>query len=300
MARATRQYATVARRVDASVRARRRTRPGPGVRRARGRRPAARRGWCRSRSPTCGAVTCRCSPAGPVRRDLWTGVRAPAAGDAAGARTARRGTQDHGDERGRPARPAVGHHGPAGVAAAAGHAPLRRRGLPGHVALVDPDPARLLVAACGIADQILAHAVTGRDRVNWLGLELVDDRHWAVQPLGRRFVQRLHGCGAVPGRARRADRRRPLRRLRPRRDAAAAVVAGVVRRGPGTGRGGRWRAPRPGRHLLRPGAHDAVARPGSRAARPRRATDAAGGLLAHGVVDGVAGSLGGDARRGHA
>ncbi|WP_245778380.1 type 2 lanthipeptide synthetase LanM family protein [Lentzea xinjiangensis] len=55
---------------------------------------------------------------------------------------------------------------------------------PGHVAAVDPDPARLLVAACGIADQILAHAVTGRNRVNWLGLELVDDRHWTVQPLG--------------------------------------------------------------------------------------------------------------------
>ncbi|WP_330277547.1 type 2 lanthipeptide synthetase LanM family protein [Lentzea sp. NBC_00516] len=54
----------------------------------------------------------------------------------------------------------------------------------GHVAPVDPDPARLLVAACGIADQILAHAVTGKDRVNWLGLELVDDRHWTVQPLG--------------------------------------------------------------------------------------------------------------------
>ncbi|MDX3662050.1 type 2 lanthipeptide synthetase LanM family protein [Streptomyces sp. ID05-26A] len=54
----------------------------------------------------------------------------------------------------------------------------------GHVAPVDPDPARLLVAACGIADQILAHAVTGENRVNWLGLELIDDRHWTVQPLG--------------------------------------------------------------------------------------------------------------------
>ncbi len=45
-------------------------------------------------------------------------------------------------------------------------------------------PRGCFVAACGIADQILAHAVTGPDRVNWLGLELVDDRHWAVQPLG--------------------------------------------------------------------------------------------------------------------
>lgn len=84
--------------------------------------------------------------------------------------------------------------------------------LPGHVAAVDPDPARLLVAACGIADQILAHAVTGRDRVNWLGLELVDDRHWTVQPLGAGLSNGYTGValflaelGALTGAARYVD-----------------------------------------------------------------------------------------------
>ncbi|MFD4674035.1 type 2 lanthipeptide synthetase LanM family protein [Lentzea sp. NPDC058450] len=81
-----------------------------------------------------------------------------------------------------------------------------------HVAPVDPDPARLLSAACGIADQILAHAVTGRDRVNWLGLELVDDRHWTVQPLGASLTNGYTGValflaelGALTGAARYVD-----------------------------------------------------------------------------------------------
>ncbi|HUQ61798.1 type 2 lanthipeptide synthetase LanM family protein [Lentzea sp.] len=84
--------------------------------------------------------------------------------------------------------------------------------LPGHVAAVDPDPARLLVAACGIADQILAHAVTGKDRVNWIGLELVDDRHWTVQPLGAGLSNGYTGValflaelGALTGAARYVD-----------------------------------------------------------------------------------------------
>lgn len=47
-----------------------------------------------------------------------------------------------------------------------------------------PDPQRLLVAACGIADEVLAHATADGRRVNWVGLELVDDRHWAVSAMG--------------------------------------------------------------------------------------------------------------------
>lgn len=47
-----------------------------------------------------------------------------------------------------------------------------------------PDPQRLLVAACGIADEVLAHATAADGRVNWVGLELVDDRHWAVAAMG--------------------------------------------------------------------------------------------------------------------
>ncbi|GAA3875827.1 type 2 lanthipeptide synthetase LanM family protein [Saccharothrix violaceirubra] len=56
--------------------------------------------------------------------------------------------------------------------------------LPGPVAAGVPDPQRLLVAACGIADEVLAHATADGDRVNWVGLELVDDRHWAVAAMG--------------------------------------------------------------------------------------------------------------------
>ena len=47
-----------------------------------------------------------------------------------------------------------------------------------------PDPERLLVAACGIADDILAMAAHDDRRANWVGLELTDGRHWAVQPMG--------------------------------------------------------------------------------------------------------------------
>ncbi|WP_312865141.1 type 2 lanthipeptide synthetase LanM [Saccharothrix tamanrassetensis] len=47
-----------------------------------------------------------------------------------------------------------------------------------------PDPQRLLVAACGIADEVLARATVDGRRVNWVGLELVDDRHWAVAGMG--------------------------------------------------------------------------------------------------------------------
>jgi type 2 lantibiotic biosynthesis protein LanM len=50
--------------------------------------------------------------------------------------------------------------------------------------VVPPDPGRVLAAASGIADEIVAHSLTRADRANWMGLELVGDLHWAVQPLG--------------------------------------------------------------------------------------------------------------------
>lgn len=56
--------------------------------------------------------------------------------------------------------------------------------LPGHLTAEVPDPQRLLAAACGIADELLARAHPGQDRVNWLGLELVDERQWLVLPMG--------------------------------------------------------------------------------------------------------------------
>ncbi|MEU2666861.1 type 2 lanthipeptide synthetase LanM family protein [Micromonospora sp. NPDC007220] len=45
-------------------------------------------------------------------------------------------------------------------------------------------PERLLATACALADEIETRSVTGADRVNWLGLELVDDRQWLVLPMG--------------------------------------------------------------------------------------------------------------------
>ncbi|WLS45901.1 type 2 lanthipeptide synthetase LanM family protein [Micromonospora profundi] len=45
-------------------------------------------------------------------------------------------------------------------------------------------PERLVSAACAIADQLVARGAPGRDRVNWLGLELVDDRQWLLLPMG--------------------------------------------------------------------------------------------------------------------
>ncbi|MGW6740909.1 type 2 lanthipeptide synthetase LanM family protein [Streptomyces sp. NPDC055025] len=78
-----------------------------------------------------------------------------------------------------------------------------------------PEPSVLLAAASGIADEIVARAVhgpgptdprsghggpdrgqdqareQGRDqgRANWIGLELVDDAHWAVLPMGASLAQ---------------------------------------------------------------------------------------------------------------
>lgn len=43
---------------------------------------------------------------------------------------------------------------------------------------------RLLVAACTVADQIIVRHLAHGERVNWLGLELVDDTRWMVLPMG--------------------------------------------------------------------------------------------------------------------
>ncbi|MGC4937489.1 type 2 lanthipeptide synthetase LanM family protein [Kribbella sp. DT2] len=49
----------------------------------------------------------------------------------------------------------------------------------------EADPGQLLASATDIADEIVAQAVGNRDgQVNWLGLELLDDHHWAVLPMG--------------------------------------------------------------------------------------------------------------------
>jgi type 2 lantibiotic biosynthesis protein LanM len=56
--------------------------------------------------------------------------------------------------------------------------------VPGPVTSTGAHPQRLLVAACAIADQLVARSLASPSRVNWLGLELVDRRQWAVLPMG--------------------------------------------------------------------------------------------------------------------
>ncbi|NUR96926.1 MAG: type 2 lantipeptide synthetase LanM [Kribbellaceae bacterium] len=54
-----------------------------------------------------------------------------------------------------------------------------------HVGTDEADPERLLAAATDIADEIVAQVISERDgAANWLGLELLDDHHWAVNPMG--------------------------------------------------------------------------------------------------------------------
>ncbi|MCX5398676.1 type 2 lanthipeptide synthetase LanM family protein [Streptomyces sp. NBC_00102] len=47
-----------------------------------------------------------------------------------------------------------------------------------------PDPGRLLDAARTIGDRLLMDAYRGAGTANWLGLELLGDRYWRLQPLG--------------------------------------------------------------------------------------------------------------------
>ncbi|HEV2452240.1 MAG TPA: type 2 lanthipeptide synthetase LanM family protein [Streptosporangiaceae bacterium] len=58
--------------------------------------------------------------------------------------------------------------------------------LPGRMTATAASPGRLLAAACGVADQIVARGMTSDDgsRVNWLGLQPVDDTLWMVLPMG--------------------------------------------------------------------------------------------------------------------
>jgi lantibiotic modifying enzyme len=63
-----------------------------------------------------------------------------------------------------------------------------RRAAAGSLTAIAAGPDRLLAAACGLADQIVADASTwpdnGGERVNWLGLQLVQDTHWMLLPMG--------------------------------------------------------------------------------------------------------------------
>jgi lantibiotic modifying enzyme len=72
-------------------------------------------------------------------------------------------------------RPHAGHHG--------------ARPVQGPVTATAAEPGRLLAAACGLADQIVAGAAArrgdgDRGRVNWLGLRLVEGTRWRLLPMG--------------------------------------------------------------------------------------------------------------------
>ncbi len=46
------------------------------------------------------------------------------------------------------------------------------------------DPEIFLAAAKRIGDDLVASAVPGHGRVNWLGMEIVEDHHWVIMPAG--------------------------------------------------------------------------------------------------------------------
>lgn len=130
------------------------------------------------------------------------------------------------------------------AAMAADTAPVDHRGgdpAPEPAATAVPDPPSLLAAACGIADRIVAMSLQDEHRANWLGLELVDGRHWTLAPMGARLGDGYTGVAlflAQLGRLTDTDRYRELARtaLRPVPGLLAALGAdpGLARTvGPG-------------------------------------------------------------------
>jgi lantibiotic modifying enzyme len=100
---------------------------------------------------------------------------------------------------------------------------------------------RLLAAACYVGDEIVAAAVRGSGRANWIAMEPPDERHWAVLPMGAGLASGYCGValflaqlGALTGAARytalAADAAAPLPRLvehlATRPDAVAAIGPG--------------------------------------------------------------------------
>ncbi len=73
-----------------------------------------------------------------------------------------------------------------GARVLAGGAPARRRDLRER-------PADFLDAARRIADDLADRSIHDRRRVNWIGLELLDGRHWTVGPLGASLGQGYPG-----------------------------------------------------------------------------------------------------------
>ncbi|MEV6823943.1 type 2 lanthipeptide synthetase LanM family protein [Amycolatopsis sp. NPDC051102] len=67
--------------------------------------------------------------------------------------------------------------------------------LPGAVAAVVPDSQHLLALASAIGDDLVARAAHDDGRANWVGLELLDGRHWLVLPMGAGLAEGY--CGTA-------------------------------------------------------------------------------------------------------
>ncbi|SEC57959.1 type 2 lantibiotic biosynthesis protein LanM [Amycolatopsis tolypomycina] len=67
--------------------------------------------------------------------------------------------------------------------------------LPGAVAAVVPDSQHLLALASAIGDDLVARAAHDDGRANWVGLELLEGRHWLVLPMGAGLAEGY--CGTA-------------------------------------------------------------------------------------------------------
>ncbi|TDV49737.1 type 2 lanthipeptide synthetase LanM family protein [Actinophytocola oryzae] len=150
----------------------------------------------------------------PGSRDAWTrdGERIPGLLDVSGldAATAKITDLDEVDR--------LDQEWLIAAAMAARTGPVDHRGgdpAPEPAATGVPDPPSLLAAACGIADQLVARSLQDEDRANWLGLEPVAGRHWALAPLGAGLGDGYTGVAlflAQLGRLTDTDRYRELAR----------------------------------------------------------------------------------------
>ncbi|GAA3557718.1 type 2 lanthipeptide synthetase LanM family protein [Kribbella ginsengisoli] len=111
------------------------------------------------------------------------------------------------------------------------------------VGVTEADPEQLLAASTDIADEIMARVLGDRGGLaNWLGLELLDDHHWALLPMGAGLTNGYTGTalflaqiGALTGADKYSelarDAIRPIPRLldllSEQPDAAQAVGAGL-------------------------------------------------------------------------
>lgn len=125
----------------------------------------------------------------------------------------------------------------------AGH--VSSRPMPGPLTAIAAQPVRMLAAACGMADQIVARGMAdpdgddgGSSRVNWIGLQFVDDLRWMVLPMGASLTDGYLGVGLflaqlseLTGLARYAEvaRRavRPVARLLDALDGSPGMLAAV-------------------------------------------------------------------------